>query len=91
MSLHEDAAPPNGVSLVLRARDILLASYGKTSRHPGNIRLNNIVRSSWDEFYAIPKKNKKEKSAHYASVIEKVEKGGRGGEKRGNGGTIGSF
>ena len=81
VAVADDRTSPNdareGVSLILlRARDVVLASYHKTSRHPGNIRLNNLILSSLDEFYAIPKKKKTKKSEHYAKIIKEVEKGG---------------
>ncbi len=57
-----EVAPPiaaacKGVSLVpLRVRDILVAPYCLPSKRPANIRLNTLIDSSLDEFYAIPKK-----------------------------------
>ena len=62
--------------IVLRCRDVLLASRQLTINHPGNIRLNNIILSFQDAFSSIPQNKRKQKTQLFIRIVADVEDGG---------------
>ena len=62
--------------IVLRCRDVLLASRQLTINHPGNIRLNNIILSFQAAFSSIPQNKRKQKTQLFIRIVAEVEDGG---------------